>query len=111
MTTPEGVIQAHIIQTLRMKGIFCFPVKNGGTFDAKINRFRKPHPTFMKGVSDILGIYNHRFLAIEVKSLTGTLRPEQKVFLQTVLENGGIAMMARSPEEVLEKLERWKVIA
>ena len=68
-----------------------------------------------RGVSDIIGIYAGRFLAIEVKApswkppgpSTKAYRhyKEQEDFLWHVRENGGIGFFATSVEEVLEKLE------
>lgn len=82
-------------------------MNNGGTFDPTIKRFRKPGAWYMPGVSDILGIFNHRMLAIEVKTEKGKPSPHQKQFLFTVASQGGIAMIARSIEEVEMNLEKW----
>jgi len=68
-----------------------------------------------KGMSDIVGVvpvYPHaqkvgaigRFLAIEVKTPTGKIRPEQTAFLQTVTRAGGIGFVARSVDDVIDKL-------
>jgi hypothetical protein len=43
------------------------------------------------------------FTAVELKTKTGKLTAEQNVFLQTVASNGGIAFVARSAGEVLDK--------
>jgi hypothetical protein len=40
------------------------------------------------------------FACVEVKSETGRLSPEQVRFLEVVQRAGGIAIMARSPEDV-----------
>lgn len=52
------------------------------------------------GSSDLIGIYNGRFLAIEVKTSKGKLRPAQRVFLDAVKSNGGIGGVARCAEDV-----------
>lgn len=59
---------------------------------------------FIRGVSDILGIIQGRFLAIEVKSAIGRLTDEQRVFLANINNNGGIAFCARSVEQAAEQL-------
>ena len=51
-------------------------------------------------VATIRGI----FLAIEVKSATGTLRPAQRAFLDTVTAAGGRAFVARSVDDVRKEL-------
>lgn len=76
-----------------------------GIYDTQRGRFRKPGMWFRRGVSDILGIYKGKFLAIEVKSLKGRLSLEQKVFIDEINAEGGIAFMARSIEDVESKLK------
>ena len=59
-----------------------------------------------KGSSDIIGIcQDGRFLAVEVKTSTGQVRPEQVVFLDAVTRMGGRAGVARSVEDALRILE------
>lgn len=101
----EKEIENHILKVLRMRGIFAWKVKSMGTFDTKRGVFRAPSPLYMKGVSDILGcLEGGRFLAIEVKSEKGKLTPEQRTFLERVHELGGVAMVARSVDDVMQKL-------
>jgi len=57
-----------------------------------------------KGVADIIGIYNGKFLAIEVKTKKGKLSDHQRTFLQAVEDEGGIAIVARSVEDVINNL-------
>ena len=54
-----------------------------------------------KGAADLIGIIkpSGRFLAIEVKTSTGKLRPEQKNFLRLIKSLGGVAGVARSVAE------------
>lgn len=56
------------------------------------------------GGSDILGIAPNggRFIAIEVKTKTGRVSPEQQTFINAVRAAGGIAGVARSVEDALE---------
>jgi len=42
-----------------------------------------------------------QFLAVEVKSETGALRPDQKNFIEVVRAAGGVAIVARSVEEAV----------
>lgn len=61
-----------------------------------------------KGSSDIVGIHcpTGRFIAIEVKTKTGSASPEQLQFIDAVRAAGGIAGLARSPADALELLPR-----
>lgn len=55
------------------------------------------------GGSDIIGIApNGAFLAVEVKTKTGRVSPEQQRFIDAVNKAGGIAGVARSVEDALE---------
>ena len=55
-----------------------------------------------KGSSDILGIMpDGRFLAIECKLGKAPLTPEQQEFISWVRERGGVAIIARSLNDVI----------
>ena len=57
------------------------------------------------GCSDILGMLtNGRFLAIECKSRTGRLSPEQSAFLDAVNAGGGLGIVARSVDDVIQAI-------
>jgi len=76
--------------------------------------------TSPKGISDILGVYQGRMLAIEVKN--GRWRPPgacskaykhfkaQVDFIFQVNQNGGIGFFAQSADEVVEKLDLKGII-
>lgn len=59
-----------------------------------------------RGMADIMGVLKEggRTLAIEVKSRTGTVHPHQQAFLDEITDNGGLAFVARSVDDVLWKL-------
>jgi hypothetical protein len=78
-----------------------------GTYDPIRGCYRANQSRFSeKGSSDILGIWQGRMLCIEVKSRRGTLRPEQKEFLETMGRLGAITLLARSLDDVLALLSR-----
>ena len=54
-----------------------------------------------KGVADIIGILDGRFLAIEVKRPGAKLTEDQAIFLQKVRNNGGIGIVARDVSDVM----------
>jgi hypothetical protein len=57
------------------------------------------------GSSDIVGVAPcGRFLAVEVKTLTGRATKEQLLFIAAVIKAGGIAGIARSVEDALKLL-------
>lgn len=101
---PEKIIEDQILQWLSYKQILSFKVKSQGTYDEKIGGFRRRSKFYRRGVADILGIYKGRFLAIEVKTEKGRASIHQKLFLQDVINAGGIALIARSVEDLERKL-------
>lgn len=104
-TIREKDIQNQILAYLKIKGIFCWNAKTQGTFDPRRGTFRKLS-NLKKGVSDILGILpSGRLLAIEVKRPGGRVSPEQKDFIKNINDNNGLAFVAYSLEDVIEKLK------
>ena len=60
-----------------------------------------------KGSSDIIGIApGGLFLAIEGKTGRAVARANQRVFIKLVNDLGGLATVARSPEDVAKLLRR-----
>jgi hypothetical protein len=87
----------------------CFAWKNNstGVYDAKRGTFRSNKNKFViNGVSDVLGVYNGRLLAIEVKTDKGVVSKEQQDFIDRVNKLGGIAGVARSISDVKELIKK-----
>ena len=49
---------------------------------------------------DMVGAKIACFVALEIKSASGRIQPEQTTFLDRVLEAGGVAVVIRSPEDI-----------
>lgn len=61
------------------------------------------------GVPDIVGVLKDgRFLGIEVKTENGVLSDHQSRFIQSINDAGGIAFVARSVDDVIQKLDLQK---
>jgi len=61
------------------------------------------------GVPDIVGIMpDGRFLGIEVKTAKGVLSDHQSKFIENINAAGGFAFVARSVDDVIEKLNLRK---
>lgn len=94
--TPENAIKYQICGWLARQRCFFFQVDSVGIFDPIKKIYRKNHnPYRIRGVSDILGIWQGKFLAIEVKTKTGQVSDYQKAFLEQVNLSGGIGIVAR----------------
>lgn len=102
----EKSIENEILSFLKRNGIFAWKNESVGIYDAKKGVFRRKNSIHrIVGTSDILGIFYQRFLAIEVKSKTGKLSDAQCAFLEAVKNNGGIAFVARSVDDVIDAFE------
>lgn len=64
----------------------------------------KPFKSGLTGSSDILACIHGRFVAVEVKTGTGTLSTAQRRFRDAVLRSGGVFVEARSVEDVVAAL-------
>ena len=103
----EKDIEKAILQYLEFL-LSCFAWKSvtAGYFDTKTKSFKKQRNKYaINGVSDILGVYQSRFLAIEVKRPGNNKRTkEQDSFIQMIKSQGGIAFYATSIEDVKKGL-------
>jgi hypothetical protein len=53
------------------------------------------------GSSDLIGWTKEgKFLAVEVKTKSGSISKEQENFIEIVNKNGGIAFVARNPDDI-----------
>ena len=81
--------------------------QNSGTFqetDGRGNtRFIRANSA--RGMADIMGVLkNGRALAIEVKRPGAKVLPHQQLFLDSITEAGGLAFVARSVDDVIQKI-------
>lgn len=101
----EKPIENQILNLLKLLGVYCWKNQSVGIYDKAKGVYRKSNNKHhINGVADIIGVISGRFLAIEVKSKTGTLSQDQKLFIMKVNEEGGVAFVARSPGDVLKNL-------
>lgn len=111
----EKELENLIIDTLRLRGIFCWKNQSVGIFDPRTKRFRTTTKRQLKGVSDILGIMpDGRFLAIEVKrpvkkprtqeQLRKIASREQVTFIDNINKNGGLGIFADNIHELERQL-------
>jgi hypothetical protein len=95
--TPESKIKAACLQYMKKRGIKAW---NNPTGAVRITPNRWLH-FGLKGSTDILGLLpGGRFLAVETKSTRGKLSPEQREFLADINTLGGMAIVARSWQDI-----------
>ena len=100
----EADIQRQILDYLRVQHIFAWRNNTRTVFVAG-----RPLKFGIPGGGDIIGILpGGRFLSVEVKTPTGTTQKKraeaQWQFRRAINESGGLAIVARSVEEVIEAL-------
>jgi len=97
----EYQLQKQILDYLKAHRIFHWRVNTGvAKYQYKsverMVRFGTP------GISDIIGIHQGRMFAIEVKVGNNKTTQLQELFLKNIIDNGGIALVAYSLEDVIE---------
>lgn len=100
----ETDIQNAILEYLQYKNIFVWRNNNTPVFDPRTNAYRRMPKGSIKGVSDILGVFKGKMLAIEVKRPGFYPSQSQKKFLQQINDEGGVGFIARSVDDVEREL-------
>lgn len=90
MSGPEAKIQARILRELKKRNIYAIKV-----IIANKN-----------GVPDIICCVDGKFVGIEVKTPRGRVSAVQEFHIRLINAAGGEAFVARSWEDVLEKLTK-----
>lgn len=107
----ESDIQKAILAYLRICPAVAFAWRQnvGSAETERVDARGKSKKSFVKfgfrGCSDLLGFTSDgRFLAIECKTAKGRITPDQREFLRRVRAAGGVAILARSVDDVVEVL-------
>ena len=109
----EKEIENSILEFLaRLPNCKAWKNQTVGIYDPRLGMYRPLKGQFSgKGSSDILACVGGYFVAIEVKRPVGSvIRAEQMDFIRDILATGGIAFIARSLEDVVEKFSEFKLI-
>lgn len=100
----ETAIVGSCLCLLSMLGIYAWRNNTGALRNKKdrLVRYGKP------GSSDIIGILpDGRFLAVECKTNKGKLSPGQKLFLEEIRNNNGVAIIAHSSDELMDQIKNF----
>ena len=96
----EKEIQKVISEYLTLKRIF-FYRNNSGAFRSEGGGFYRFGAT---GSPDIVAVIRGKYIGIEVKTERGILSPGQKQFKENLEKAGGIYLVVRSLNELLDQL-------
>lgn len=99
MSQATELTNAVIDYIYRQEG-FAYRAESSGVFDSKLQLYRTAPK---KGVSDIIGIYKGKFLAVEIKIGKDRLSPEQIGFLKNIAHCGGYTFVAKD----LPSFQEW----
>jgi hypothetical protein len=101
----EAEIQTAIMQFLRLKKFLVFKHRNVGIYKKNTDRYN-PLPASERGIADIIACApNGQFWAIEVKTPKGRVTDEQLEFLGAVRQKGGVGILARSVDDVINQFQ------
>jgi Holliday junction resolvase len=89
---PESRLVRRIQDLIRKRGGRSFKIHGDSSYQEA-------------GIPDILACYQGRFLGIEVKMPGGRLSRKQERVMQTILDAGGVAIVARSVDDVHRVLD------
>jgi hypothetical protein len=106
MKTPEGEVVKACLEYLALRGIYAYR-QNTGAAEYQDKKGKKRFVRYGKlGASDIVGLLpGGRFIAVECKAPGGRLSDHQIKYLEDIERMGGLAVIARSVED-LEKILR-----
>ena len=79
-----------------------YRINNGAVFDKKRQVYRKG--VQRKGIPDIIGIINGRFIGIEVKIGADRQSADQKEIEKEIKEAGGVYFIVKSYDDYLNKI-------
>lgn len=104
--TPEGRVVSACLEYLKVRGVMAWR-NNSGAVKYKNGAGRDRFLRFgYVGSADIIGcLPDGRFLAVECKTETGRVSEAQRFFLADIRKFGGVAVVARSVEDVAEVLK------
>jgi hypothetical protein len=112
----EQQIHKAVVQHLRLrgvKGLMFWHTPNSlaipGRKGAILGGINKSLGVF-QGVSDLLLFHKSQLYALELKVDAGHVTPSQARFIEDLVDNGGLAQVARGIDQALEILKDWKLI-
>ena len=98
----EREVQNAICEYLKLRGLFFWRQNTAPTYQKDRQVYRKMPKFARKGVGDILLLHKGLFVCIECKSAVGRQSEPQKEFQEDVEKNGGLYIIARSVDDVIQ---------
>jgi hypothetical protein len=107
-TTPEKEVVKECLEYLKLRGAYAWRNNTGAArYEDKATGEKRFVPFGKVGSSDIIGILpGGRFIAVECKAPNGRVTDYQLAFLADVEHMGGLAVIAKSFEDIEKALKK-----
>jgi len=103
-TTANDLTKTIIYDMYHIREGVAYRINNGAVYDVRRQTYRKG--VQRKGVPDIIGIIDGRFIGIEVKIGADRQSADQKEIEKEIKESGGVYFIAKSYDDYLEKISQ-----
>jgi hypothetical protein len=103
-TTANDLTKTIIWDMYHVREGVAYRINNGAVFDRKKGVYRKG--VQRRGIPDIIGIIDGRFIGIEVKIGKDRQSADQKEIEKEIGDAGGVYFIAKSYDDYLEKIAR-----
>lgn len=101
-TTANDLTKTIVFDMKWVRGGTAYRINNGAVYDQKRGTYRKG--VQRRGIPDIIGIIDGRFIGIEVKIGRDRQSADQKEVEQEINDAGGVYFIAKSYDDYLEKI-------
>jgi len=101
-TTANDLTKTIVFDMKWVREGVAYRINNGAVYDKKKGVYRKG--VQRRGIPDIIGIINGRFIGIEVKIGKDRQSADQKEVEKEINDAGGVYFIAKSYDDYLEKI-------
>ena len=103
-TTANDLTKTIIFDMYHVREGVAYRINNGAVYDQKRQVYRKG--VQRKGIPDIIGIIDGRFIGIEVKIGRDRQSADQKLIEKEINESGGVYFIAKSYDDYIDKISK-----
>lgn len=103
-TTANDLTKTIIFDMYHVREGVAYRINNGAVYDQKRQVYRKG--VQRKGIPDIIGIIDGRFIGVEVKIGRDRQSADQKLIEKEINESGGVYFIAKSYDDYLDKISK-----
>jgi hypothetical protein len=101
-SSANELTKSVLYDLINVRGAAAYRINNVGIWDAKRGVYRKGGT--VKGIPDIIGVLNGRFIGIEIKYGKDRQSADQKIVEQEIQGAGGVYFIAKSYADYLSKM-------